>query len=154
MATFIDDNSWRPTTESDRYFPPAANPKVLDDNKTIADHLRRGDANFSAYPPETHPLLARAFAHWNDMWALLFGDPSNTEELEFAAGQCVSSAWRIYLGRCVRWKDVDFDGSLGEDHPFAVRFFPTRRDDHRWWFTEDGYKQSLDWLRQGKWDVR
>lgn len=145
MAQYIDDNAWRP---NDGLFFPAGNPKTLDDNLTIADHLRRGDAAFSAYPAECKPHLERAFRYWNELWAALF-DSATSEAVEFAAGVAVSSAWRIYLGRCVRWRDVDFDGSLGEDHPLSVYFAKTRHD-HRWWFTEDGWKQGLDWLAQGK----
>lgn len=150
MAIYTDDNSWRPANDT-RFFPAPVNPKTLDDNKTIADHLRRGDANYSAYPAEAHPLLANAFKHWNEMWEALF-TAGATEEMEFAAGKCVSAAWRIYLGRCVRWIDVDFDGSLGADHPLA-HLFASGRDDHRWWFTEDGYKQALSWIAEGKWSA-
>lgn len=143
--TYEENNSWRPR---DGLYFPSTPPRSLDESETIADHLRRGDAAWDAYPSECEPYLRRAFEHWNVMWDALFSAAA-TEEMEFAAGVCVSKAWRIYLGRCVRWPDVNFDGSLPDDHPISAYFAKTRHD-HRWWFTEDGWKQGLDWLAQGK----
>ncbi|MEK9725639.1 MAG: hypothetical protein VW405_19460, partial [Rhodospirillaceae bacterium] len=138
---YPENNGWRP---QDGKFLPTGPAKELDPDDTIANHLRRGDGNFGAYGEDARPLLEEAFRHWNELWQALYGNGGEgvPEVVEVAASHIVSRAWRLYTGRCVRWMDVDVDGTLGEDHPLAYRF-PLTRDDHRGWGTEEGYHLHL-----------
>lgn len=144
-----DDNTKQPLPTFAPTWKPTGPEKKLNDDETMVDHIARGDCNWDAYPAETHPWLKHSFRHWQTNWKP-FLDAATTEEGQYMAAFMVSSAWRIYVGRCVRLKDLlPLDGEDAIPDHIAAHF-PSTRADPNWWFTPEGHKQGLEWLEAGR----
>lgn len=133
---------WWGKYESTSHRPTGA-PVELTPGVPMVDYFQR-QPNLAAYPVEARPYILAAYEHWTRLWRPTL-NAAKDETGQLIAARMVSSAWRIFLGRCVRVNDL-LDGVP----PDVLAIFPSTRRDPHWWMTEDGYKQALDWFEQGK----